>query len=167
MGDICRYASGFQRDGDAYECVRPVGAKLLSLTALNKSNSPNFSPPRALWQTRRRRKDYNENSGPHWLVQFADLDLSWGHRLLGCSDGVCLLAGLLYGVLIVVCSAFAWDVGALGCRPRLPCWFLSFARLQLVVYICQIVVKYQNLCDLQRKYFPAFETTCGSLRFAF
>eukprot|EP00746_Dinoflagellata_sp_MGD_P000254 gnl/MRDRNA2_/MRDRNA2_100452_c0_seq1.p1 gnl/MRDRNA2_/MRDRNA2_100452_c0~~gnl/MRDRNA2_/MRDRNA2_100452_c0_seq1.p1 ORF type:complete len:518 (+),score=40.52 gnl/MRDRNA2_/MRDRNA2_100452_c0_seq1:79-1632(+) len=185
MQDTCHSATGFHQGGTMYECVRPFAARLLYSTTSNDSmadghenwsheslsghgpsgsitDATEISNPRKLVQF-----NGNDDRSPHWLIQFADLDLSWGHFLFGYSDGVCLLAGLLYGLVVTSCTACTLDVGARGCVPRVPAWFLPFTRLQLIVYLFQCALKYQHVCDLRQQFFPALETTCDSLRFSF
>lgn len=198
--DICYTAAGFQRDGDAYECVRPaVDVRLLwdsdtlpspalpaapalppagtltevpdgpDMPAAPASPSPSdkTSPSNGDGPNPNPNGELHDGDPPHWLIQVADLDLSWGHFLLGFSDGACLFAGMFYGLVVVSCSACAWDVGIQGCGHVVHPWFLTFARLQFIVYLCQSALKYQHACDLQQEYFPALETTCDSLRFSF
>lgn len=114
----------------------------------------------------------------HWFVQLVDLDLSWGHRLMGFDDFACLLSGLLYGVAVITCTTCALgsvtqgahgSVSVDGSRaePSLPRWFLVFAHVQLIIYIGQAVAKFPLLCELRRDYFPMLESNCDVLRFAY
>jgi len=105
----------------------------------------------------------------HWLIQFIDLDLSWGHRLVGFDDFKCLLAGLFYGMIIIIVTVFTLSS---ICRrdankPWVSRWFVVFAHLELIAYVAVNMAKYPQLCKLRREYYPSLEATCDVLRFAF
>lgn len=105
----------------------------------------------------------------HWLMQFIDLDLSWGHRLMGFDDFKCLISGLGYGLLIIVATIFALNslCKADSARPVALAYFVVFAHFELVMYFAVNLAKYPQLCKLRREYYPSLEATCDVLRFAF
>jgi len=105
----------------------------------------------------------------HWLVQFVDLDLSWGHRLMGFSDFPCLIAGLIYGIVVIVVVAFTINslCGRTEGTAWVARWFVVFAHFQLVAYLAVNLAKYPQLCKLRREFYPSLEATCDVLRFAF
>lgn len=106
---------------------------------------------------------------PHWFVQLLDLDLSWGHGLLGFDDFSCLISGLLYGIVIFVASAIAlhdmMDVSHGPGRPAL--WFVVFGHGQLLLIGCTILVKFPVLCKHREKNYPDLEPHCDVMRFTF
>lgn len=128
----------------------------------------------------------------NWFLQVVDMDLSWGHRLMGFKDDQCLLAGLLYGVAVSASCTLAlssvvgreddqsrllevgggpggWGRGrgAEIYRPWLPKWFIVFAHSQLITYIFQVMTKFTELCDLRHDYFPSLEANCSVLSFQY
>jgi hypothetical protein len=136
--------------------------------------------------TSKKRGEFN------WFLQVLDMDLSWGHRLMGFKDDECLLAGLLYGVAVLASCTLAlssvWNRdddqhrlleigggpggwgrgrGAEIYRPWLPRWFIVFAHSQLIAYIFQVMTKSAVLCDMRHAYFPSLEANCSVLRFQY
>lgn len=128
----------------------------------------------------------------NWFLQVLDVDLSWGHRLMGLKDDQCLLAGLLYGVAVLASCMLAlasvwgrqedqqrllevgggpggWGRGrgAEIYRPWLPRWFIVFAHSQVIAYIFQVMTKFNKLCDLRHDYYPSIEANCSVLRFQY
>lgn len=116
----------------------------------------------------------------HWLLQFADLDMSWGHRLLGFRDQSCLVAGLLYGLLVVAASVFTLNVlflsggrgpqqtGFSGPMSLLTLrWYTVFMHVQMVLYLGVCLAKFPILCELREAHFPALEKNCDVLRYIF
>eukprot|EP00746_Dinoflagellata_sp_MGD_P007709 gnl/MRDRNA2_/MRDRNA2_115318_c0_seq1.p1 gnl/MRDRNA2_/MRDRNA2_115318_c0~~gnl/MRDRNA2_/MRDRNA2_115318_c0_seq1.p1 ORF type:complete len:311 (-),score=40.36 gnl/MRDRNA2_/MRDRNA2_115318_c0_seq1:123-1055(-) len=148
-------------------------------------------------QGKSKMKDIDQASGHergefNWFLQVVDMDLSWGHRLLGFKDDECLLAGLLYGVAVLASCTLAlssvlnreddqqrlleigggpggWGRGrgAEIYRPWLPRWFIVFAHSQLIAYIFQVMTKFTQLCELRHDYFPSLEANCQVLRFQY
>jgi len=112
----------------------------------------------------------------HWFLQFMDLDLSWGHRLLGFREEGGLVAGLLYGLTVVGVSAFALNLlfvsghaGHSGVAvPKLTLkWYVVFMHVQLVLYLAVSLAKFALLCKLREEHFPALENNCSMLRYLF
>lgn len=128
----------------------------------------------------------------NWFLQVVDMDLSWGHNLMGFKDDQCLLAGLLYGVAVLASCTLAlssvvgrqddqqrllevgggpggWGRGrgAEIYRPWLPRWFVVFAHSQLIAYVFQVMTKFNKLCELRHDYFPSLEASCPVLRFQY
>lgn len=113
----------------------------------------------------------------HWLQEFVDLDMSWGHRLLGFDDKTCLVSGLLYGLLVVATTVFTLNLlflsgpGRQGWGGQMSLftlrWYVVFMHVQMVLYIGVTIAKFPKLCKLREEYFVALESNCDVLRFIF
>jgi len=103
---------------------------------------------------------------PHWFVQLADLDFSWGHGLLGFDDFPCLVCGLIYGVAVLLGSSFALhEIFDKDRRPQL--WFIVFGHVELFLFGAIALAKSPWLCKLRLIRYPDLEAHCDVLRFTF
>eukprot|EP00440_Ansanella_granifera_P064875 gb/GFBE01070343.1/.p1 GENE.gb/GFBE01070343.1/~~gb/GFBE01070343.1/.p1 ORF type:complete len:351 (+),score=31.38 gb/GFBE01070343.1/:1-1053(+) len=112
-----------------------------------------------------------ENEGVGWLVQILDLDIGWGHRLLGFDDQANLVAGLIYGIVIICACAYMFHSiqsggGGFG-LPNTTRWFVAFMNLELLMYIGVVLVKLPELCKMQAEFMPNLTMECPVQRFMF
>lgn len=106
---------------------------------------------------------------PHWLLELIDLDVSWGHNLLGFDDYTCLAFGLFYGLVIVCLSGYMFHSVHYG-GERLPTttrWFVAFFNLELVLYGGLILAKLPTICTIQSNHLVALKMECGLLKFIY
>lgn len=114
------------------------------------------------------------DNGVGWLVQLLDLDIGWGHRLFGFDDQSDLIAGLIYGVFIIVVCAYTFHqinsvrMGGeclnLATASR---WFVAFMNLELLLYVGLVLVKLPILCKMQAEFMPNLTMECQVQRFMF
>lgn len=105
-----------------------------------------------------------------WWLQLMDVDVSWGHQLVGFEDYSCLLAGLLYGLAVVmftVCGAHSVIMHREAFSSRIGRWLVLFMHVQLLLYAGVCLAKYPHLCEMRRIHFPSLEASCEVLQFAF
>lgn len=104
-----------------------------------------------------------------WLLQLADLDIGWGHKLLGFSDYTCLFFGLLYGIVIVVATGYMFYTVLHGgiSLPITARWFVAFMNLEIVLYLLVVLCKMPKLCSIQNGFLPRLEMDCDLLRFLY
>jgi len=131
--------------------------------------TPAAAPAQEAYGGRRMAEERNEGVG--WLVQIIDLDIGWGHRLMGFDDETNLVAGLIYGIVIIcVCAYMFHSVqtggGGLG-LPTTCRWFVAFMNLELLIYVGVVLVKLPELCKMQAKYMPNLNMECSVQRFMF
>eukprot|EP00928_Gymnodinium_smaydae_P071980 TRINITY_DN55438_c0_g1_i1.p1 TRINITY_DN55438_c0_g1~~TRINITY_DN55438_c0_g1_i1.p1 ORF type:complete len:359 (+),score=53.23 TRINITY_DN55438_c0_g1_i1:156-1232(+) len=111
------------------------------------------------------------NSGKQhrWMLQLLDLDIGWGHELLGFDDYSCLMSGLIYGVVIVLASAYMFHAVLFGGQnlPLTSRWFVAFLNLEIVLYIGLMLAKLPKLCRIQATHLPKLEMDCELLRFLY
>lgn len=113
-------------------------------------------------------------NGVGWLIQLLDLDIGWGHRLFGFDDQSDLIAGLIYGVLIIVVCAYTFhqinsirlggECVNLATASR---WFVAFMNLELLLYVGLVLVKLPILCKMQVEFMPNLAMECEVQRFMF
>jgi hypothetical protein len=102
-----------------------------------------------------------------------DFDVGWGHRLLGFSDHVNLVSGLVYGIVIIVTCAmllFAILMSTAESEtgsslPHTSRWFVFFLNLQVLFYILLVMCKLPRLCYIKDHYYPSLDLDCGFLRY--
>mmetsp|Transcript_75921 Transcript_75921/g.201695 ORF Transcript_75921/g.201695 Transcript_75921/m.201695 type:complete len:311 (-) Transcript_75921:34-966(-) len=104
-----------------------------------------------------------------WLLQLLDLDLSWGHELLGFDEVRCLVGGLLYGILaLVLCLGMLQMLhmsrASLAAASR---FFSAFLATEVLLAVCLVYVKLQGMCKMQEKHWPALSMDCDALRFLY
>ncbi|CAK0896334.1 unnamed protein product [Prorocentrum cordatum] len=112
---------------------------------------------------------------PHetWHLQLVDFEIGWGHRLLGFSDHVNLVSGLIYGgIIISVCAVMLFCLGLKasseetgGTFPHAARWFVFFLNLQLFLYVMLVFTKMPKLCYIQKYYYPQLDYNCTLLRY--
>lgn len=112
---------------------------------------------------------------PHeaWHLQMMDFEIGWGHRLLGLSDHVNLVSGLVYGAVIVfLCTCMLFYIGLRassgetgGAFPHVARWFVFFLNLQMFLYVLLVFTKMPKLCYIQKHYYPALDYDCTFLRY--
>jgi len=112
-----------------------------------------------------------QNEGVGWLIQIMDLDIGWGHGLMGFDDYTNMLAGLLYGIVVIVTCAYMLHSiqtggGSLG-LPTITRWFVAFMNLELMLYIGVVLVKLPLLCKMQVEYMPNLNMECPVQRFMY
>eukprot|EP00930_Biecheleria_cincta_P039940 TRINITY_DN27408_c0_g1_i1.p1 TRINITY_DN27408_c0_g1~~TRINITY_DN27408_c0_g1_i1.p1 ORF type:complete len:443 (+),score=23.16 TRINITY_DN27408_c0_g1_i1:40-1329(+) len=114
-----------------------------------------------------RRLAESDSSG--WMLEIMDLDLSWGHKLMGFDNQSNLVAGLAYGlVIITICSLMFYNLHAGG--PNLPAhsrWFIAFMNVEMLLYVGLVLIKLPRLCRLQSEWMPGLYMNCPVQRFAF
>lgn len=115
-----------------------------------------------------------KNEGVGWLVQLLDLDIGWGHRLLGFDDQSDLIAGLVYGVVIICICAYTFQQinaprvgGECVNLPTVSRWFVAFMNLELLLYLGLVAIKLPLLCKLQAEFMPNLGMECEVQRFMF
>eukprot|EP00930_Biecheleria_cincta_P004923 TRINITY_DN10584_c0_g1_i2.p1 TRINITY_DN10584_c0_g1~~TRINITY_DN10584_c0_g1_i2.p1 ORF type:complete len:394 (+),score=62.59 TRINITY_DN10584_c0_g1_i2:86-1183(+) len=111
------------------------------------------------------------NDGVGWLIQIMDLDIGWGHELMGFDDYSNMLAGLSYGIVVIVaCGYMLHSIqtggGSLG-LPTMTRWFVAFMNLELMLYIGVVLVKLPQLCKMQTEYMPNLHMECPVQRFMY
>mmetsp|Transcript_51980 Transcript_51980/g.116622 ORF Transcript_51980/g.116622 Transcript_51980/m.116622 type:complete len:354 (+) Transcript_51980:63-1124(+) len=118
--------------------------------------------------------DAPKNEGVGWLIQLLDLDIGWGHRLFGFDDQSDLIAGLVYGVVIICVCAYTFQQinaprvgGECMNLPNVSRWFVAFMNLELALYLGLVTVKLPILCKLQAEFMPNLEMECGVQKFMF
>jgi len=114
----------------------------------------------------------DSSGGDHdsgWMLQLMDLDISWGHRLLGFDDKTCLVSGLIYGIIILLVCAYMFHAVFTGGHllPGTTRWFVAFMTLQIFLYVFLVFVKYRKLCFIQDNFMPRLEMDCEVLKFMF
>jgi hypothetical protein len=104
-----------------------------------------------------------------WLLQLVDLDIGWGHELLGFDDYNCLLSGLLYGIIVVCLCAYMFNAVMTG-GPTLPTtsrWFVAFMNLEIVLFVALALAKLPKACRIQEEFLPKLEMECSLFRFLY
>mmetsp|Transcript_66842 Transcript_66842/g.196216 ORF Transcript_66842/g.196216 Transcript_66842/m.196216 type:complete len:363 (+) Transcript_66842:112-1200(+) len=106
-----------------------------------------------------------------WMTQVMDLDIGWGHQILGFDDQTNMISGLIYGVVILLVSlymlhAMHWGPSA-DTFPTISRWFVAFLNLQVVLFAGLVLVKMPKLCRIQRAYLTHLDMECEVLRFLF
>mmetsp|Transcript_109581 Transcript_109581/g.349579 ORF Transcript_109581/g.349579 Transcript_109581/m.349579 type:complete len:274 (-) Transcript_109581:237-1058(-) len=107
-----------------------------------------------------------------WALQYADLDFGFGHQLLGLPDQVNMVAGLIYGVVVILVTSYMLQpLFASGDRGRVPStarFFTNFIHLQLFLYIFIALVKLPKLCSpIQKVYLTHLYMECHVLWFVY
>jgi hypothetical protein len=104
-----------------------------------------------------------------WFLQLVDLDIGWGHELLGFDDYSCLLSGLIYGIMVVcLCMFMLNSVHSGGARlPTTSRWFVAFMNLEIVLFVGIALAKLPKLCKIQQEFLPNLEMDCELLRFLY
>jgi len=102
-----------------------------------------------------------------WWLQIADLDLGFGHKLLGISDHSNMVSGLVYGIVVTVfCSYMLLAMSDIH-SPSLPAktrWFTAFAHLQILLFVAITLVKLPKLCHpIQKEYLTHLDMECNVL----
>ncbi|CAE7278833.1 unnamed protein product [Symbiodinium natans] len=115
-----------------------------------------------------------KNEGVGWLIQLLDLDIGWGHRLLGFDDQSDLIAGLVYGIIIICICAYTFQQinaprvgGECVNLPTVSRWFVAFMNLELLLYLGLVAIKLPLLCKLQAEFMPNLGMECEVQRFMF
>jgi len=103
------------------------------------------------------------------MLQLVDLDIGWGHRLLGFDDFSCLISGLVYGVIIVLLCAYMFHAVIAGGKslPTTSRWFVAFMNLELVLFVGLMLAKMPKLCAIQDQFMQRLEMDCSLLRFLY
>lgn len=104
-----------------------------------------------------------------WVLQLADMDLSWGHGLLGLDDKTNVLAGLIYGLIVLIaCGLMFYKLqnpgSSLGMASR---WYVAILNLEILIYIGLTMVKLPKLCKIQESYFSKLPLDCNFLRYLY
>jgi len=104
-----------------------------------------------------------------WLMQLMDLDIGFGHELMGNDDWHCIVFGLLYGIVVVVTTGYMFQQVSSGGTdlPKTSRWFVAFMNFEIVLYIGLVLVKLPKLCKIQNKHLSRLEMDCDLLRFLF
>eukprot|EP00927_Polykrikos_kofoidii_P057383 TRINITY_DN51503_c0_g1_i1.p1 TRINITY_DN51503_c0_g1~~TRINITY_DN51503_c0_g1_i1.p1 ORF type:complete len:348 (+),score=31.38 TRINITY_DN51503_c0_g1_i1:95-1138(+) len=104
-----------------------------------------------------------------WFLQLLDLDLSFGHKLLGNNDFTCLLFGLIYGIIILVaCGYMVQQVQHGGPHVAVSSrWFVAFMNLEIVIYIGLVLCKFPIVCFLDENFLTRLEMDCDLQRFLY
>jgi hypothetical protein len=102
-------------------------------------------------------------------MQLMDLDIGFGHELMGNDDWHCLVFGLLYGIVVVVTTGYMFQQVQSGGTelPKTSRWFVAFMNFEIVLYIGLVLVKLPKLCKIQNKHLSRLEMDCDLLRFLF
>jgi len=105
----------------------------------------------------------------NWFLQLLDLDIAWAHRLLGFEDYWCVLAGLIYGIIIICLCVFTLQAVVHGGPKSIHVarWFVAFMHVELILYGGLVLVKFPKLCDLRRDFLPLLSSACAVLRYTY
>lgn len=105
----------------------------------------------------------------HWFLALLDLDVSWGHKLLGFDDFSCLLGGLLYGITIIILSMYMFHAVLTGGSylPVTSRWFVAFMNFEIVLYLGLALAKGPKLCKIQVEFLPNIAMECELLRYLY
>jgi len=105
----------------------------------------------------------------NWFFQLCDLDLSFGHEMLGLDDSSCLMFGMMYGVVLTLLSGGMLFYVTSKHRDTASAakWFVAFLHIELVVYIGVIIAKLPKLCEMQHDYMPHLAMQCEVLKYSF
>lgn len=105
----------------------------------------------------------------NWYLQMLDLDIALAHNLLGFSDYWCLLAGLTYGILVLLICAYTLHAVIHGgpATHAATRWFVAFAHFQLAAYCALALVKVGKVCSDQAKFLPMLAMSCQVLRYQY
>lgn len=133
--------------------------------------APGVEPPGA----RRRLEEHvivlppaHERQPTSLFVQLLDLDIGWGHSLLGFQDKSNMTSGLIYGIVIILSCLYMLSLvmgqTSSNARPTVMRWFVGFMHVQLILYIFLVIVKMSSLCDIQPDYLPHLDMDCPLLR---
>eukprot|EP00397_Hematodinium_sp_SG-2012_P057449 GEMP01071831.1.p1 GENE.GEMP01071831.1~~GEMP01071831.1.p1 ORF type:complete len:173 (+),score=33.15 GEMP01071831.1:53-571(+) len=106
-----------------------------------------------------------DHTSGKWLLEDADMDISFGHGMLNASEGTWLIAGLLYGVLVMIISLATFS-SSFQDKSTLR-YVIPLGYVQVGVLVFLTVMKAQYLCEWQPKYYPMFKSTCGPLIYNF
>eukprot|EP00929_Paragymnodinium_shiwhaense_P105932 TRINITY_DN7097_c0_g1_i5.p1 TRINITY_DN7097_c0_g1~~TRINITY_DN7097_c0_g1_i5.p1 ORF type:complete len:332 (+),score=41.47 TRINITY_DN7097_c0_g1_i5:168-1163(+) len=104
-----------------------------------------------------------------WFMQILDLDIGFGHQLLGEDDYFCLVLGLLYGLCILLLSGCMFQQ-VHSKSPNLPMfsrWFVALMNFEIVMYIGLVLAKSQSVCTMTIKFFPLLKMNCDVLKFLY
>lgn len=118
---------------------------------------------------RRLASEGSEVAKHDWFLEMLDLDIGWGHNLLGFDDFTCLLSGLCYGVIVVLLSAYMLHA-VMASHQQLAIssrWYVAFLHLEMVLYIGLVIVKMAKLCRLQEEFYPGLQMDCPVLRYVY
>jgi len=112
------------------------------------------------------------SSQSHWFLQLVDLDIGWGHDLLGFDDFTCLMGGLIYGVLVVTLSGLMFNslhssTGGQVSLAMVSRWFVAWLNLEIALFIGLVFCKLPKLCVFQQEYLPALAMDCELLRYLY
>jgi len=112
-----------------------------------------------------------KNDDVGWLIQIMDLDIGWGHELMGFDDQTNMIAGLIYGVIIICSCAYMFHAvqtggGSFG-LPATTRWFVAFMNLELLLYVGIVLVKLPKLCKMQVEFMPTLTMECSVQKFMF
>jgi len=105
-----------------------------------------------------------------WYLQFLDLDIGFGHQLLGLSDQMNIVSGLLYGIVVTGVSLYVLQAVVSGSAklPSISRMFTSFAHLQILLYVFISLIKLPKLCKpIQKEYLPHLYMECTILWFIY
>lgn len=107
--------------------------------------------------------------GSHWFLQLMDMDISWGHNLMGLDNETNLVGGLVYGIIIVLlCGYMFYAIFQAGATlPTTTRWFCAFMNLELIVYVGLAIIKIPKLCKMQATYLDDLYMECKVLQLTF
>lgn len=105
----------------------------------------------------------------NWMIQLMDLDIGWGHDLLGFDDQTSQFAGLANGIVIIlVCGYMFYNVQAGGLQlPTTTRWFVAFMNLELMLYVGIVLLKLPKLCLMQEQWMPDLHMECPVQKFTY
>merc|ERR1719215_335289 len=104
-----------------------------------------------------------------WWLQFADLDFGFGHQLFGLPDQTNIVCGLLWGIVVLLGSAYALQaIYSDGDSAKVARWFTNFFHFQLLLYVFISLVKLPKLCSpIQEIYLTHLYMECNVLWFVY
>jgi len=107
----------------------------------------------------------------HWFLQLVDLDVAWGHELLGFEDYSLFIGGLVYGIVIILLCAFMLHTVLTTTAHTMQFvsrwWFVAFLHFEIILYCGLAFAKYPKLCEVREEFMPLLSTDCDVLRFTF
>lgn len=104
-----------------------------------------------------------------WMLELQDLELAWGHELLGTADSTCLSAGLLYGIVVILMSIGMLYMVSTGhaLTSKYAHWFVAIFHIEIILYVLVFIAKAPKLCKAQVVYWPKLAMDCDVLLFTY
>jgi hypothetical protein len=101
------------------------------------------------------------------MLELQDLELAWGHELLGTTDSTCLSAGLLYGIVVILLSIGMLYMVATGhaLTSKYAHWFVAIFHIEIILFVLVFIAKMPKLCQAQKLYWPKLAMECEVLMF--